>query len=71
MKKYYLALLFIFGVVITITIACQNPAVMNQSAAKENINLAEKSTFNIVVISDLNSQYGSTDYEPEIDVRFV
>ena len=32
-----------------------------------NLYLPPRQDFRIVVISDLNSQYGATDYEPEID----
>ena len=35
--------------------------------ATKNPSLSTKDTVRIVVISDLNSQYGSTNYEPEVD----
>ena len=38
-----------------------------QKTATQNPNVPQKDTVRIVVISDLNSQYGSTDYEPEVD----
>ena len=67
MKYYSLALFFILGFLLAFGVACQNPAVTNQSLEPENIKTTEKNNITIAVISDLNSQYGSTDYEPEID----
>ena len=37
-----------------------------QLAAEINLKLPPRQDFRIVVISDLNSQYGSTEYEPEV-----
>lgn len=51
---------FVSFFIITIN-ACQNK--VNTSELINN----QKETVTIAVISDLNSQYGSTDYEPEID----
>ncbi len=50
---------FIIGLILSFSIACV--PIINSSHTSKNQN------FRIVVISDLNSQYGSTEYEPEID----
>ena len=48
-----------------------NQALQNVSSAsastRENLYIPPRKDFRAVVISDLNSQYGSTEYEPEID----
>ncbi|MBR8829837.1 MAG: hypothetical protein N5P05_001207 [Chroococcopsis gigantea SAG 12.99] len=44
----------------------KNNTVSNQTLV-EAVNVPRKSTVRIVVISDLNSQYGSTTYEAEVD----
>ena len=50
---------FIVGVILGISLAGISIANISQTAATADVR--------IVVISDLNSQYGSTEYEPEID----
>ncbi len=50
---------FIIGLILGISLACAFMANTSQTAATSDVR--------IVVISDLNSQYGSTEYEPEID----
>ena len=37
------------------------------ASTRENLYIPPRKDFRAVVISDLNSQYGSTEYEPEID----
>ncbi|MEL7522266.1 MAG: metallophosphoesterase, partial [Cyanobacteria bacterium J06553_1] len=45
-------------------IAARPPAAIDAVAA--DLYLPPRQDFRIVVISDLNSQYGSTEYEPEV-----
>ena len=42
-------------------------AIVATKPVTNSLILPERQDFRIVVISDLNSQYGSTEYEPEID----
>ncbi len=60
--------LTISGFVISLFFACgiksQNNSLLGKTA--ENLYLPPRQDFRIVVISDLNSQYGSTEYEPEV-----
>ena len=49
----------ILGLILGLSIACAS--ITNTS------QISETQDVRIVVISDLNSQYGSTEYEPEID----
>lgn len=62
-----LYLLFILGFLISISVACQNLALTNKSVEIDNLKTTKLDKIKIAVISDLNSQYGSTEYEPEID----
>lgn len=66
MKKK-LCFLFILGLLINCLISCQNIAVKNKLLGIERDANNIKDTVTIAVISDLNSQYGSTEYEPEVD----
>lgn len=43
------------------------PPVVDDRLAKQGITNPPRGDVRIVVISDLNSQYGSTDYDPEVD----
>ncbi|MGD1919359.1 MAG: metallophosphoesterase family protein [Pleurocapsa sp.] len=56
----FLSLCFAYGII------KQNNATLVVEAAN-NIYLPSRQDFRIVVISDLNSQYGSTEYEPEVE----
>jgi hypothetical protein len=73
MKHYSLSLFFILGLIVSIIAACQyseetdRSIITEQSNTKEEIVAAQKERVTVAVISDLNSQYGATDYEPEID----
>ncbi|MEM8827789.1 MAG: metallophosphoesterase [Cyanobacteria bacterium P01_G01_bin.19] len=59
----------VLGFVLSVCLACQvgNP---NQATSvvdvAQNLYLPAHQDFRIAVISDLNSQYGSTEYEPEV-----
>ena len=61
MKKY-LCILFITSCLLISFYGCKY-----RIAKSELSNNRTKDTVTIAVISDLNSQYGSTEYEPEID----
>ena len=71
-KKRFICLLivsFIFSVCFACT--AKNQSLLNSSTASipttvDNLSLPPSKDFRIVVISDLNSQYGSTEYEPEV-----
>lgn len=73
MKHYSWFLFFSLGLIVSIIAACQYRVVTElaiiteQFNPKEEIIAAKKERVTIAVISDLNSQYGATDYEPEID----
>lgn len=73
MKNHSLTLFFSFGLIVSIITACQYSEETNKSIITEQFNLkkeivaSQKERVTIAVISDLNSQYGATDYEPEID----
>lgn len=73
MKNYSLTLFFIFGFIVSIIAACQyreetnKSIITEQSNTKKEIVAPKKDKITIAVMSDLNSQYGATDYEPEID----
>ena len=63
-KFIYLAYL---GFILTLCFACGiKQDNLNSISAAQNIFLLPRQDFRIVVISDLNSQYGSTEYEPEV-----
>ena len=55
-----------WGFVISLCFACGVKQDSLNSIAAENLFLPPRQDFRIVVISDLNSQYGSTEYEPEV-----
>ena len=73
MKSYSLTLLFIFGFIVSIIAGCQyreetnRSIITEQSNTKKEIVAPQEDKITVAVISDLNSQYGATDYEPEID----
>ena len=73
MKNNSLTLFFSFGFIVNIIAGCQYREETNQSIITEQANTkkeivaSQKERVTIAVISDLNSQYGATDYEPEID----
>ena len=54
-----------WGFIVSLCFACSvksNPGL----TVADNLYLPPRQDFRIVVISDLNSQYGSTEYEPEV-----
>ena len=66
--------LSILGLIFSLCLGCialDRQASQNVSFASanivENLYLPPRKDFRAVVISDLNSQYGSTEYEPEVD----
>ena len=59
--KNNLYFLFALGCCLSLVSSCQALKLENIAAN------TEQNTVNIAVISDLNSQYGATEYEPEID----
>jgi hypothetical protein len=63
-KKQCLALLFLLGLILNGVIACQSSVPINTS---KQVQTSQINPITVAVISDLNSQYGSTEYEPEID----
>ena len=73
MKNQSLTLFFSFGLIVSIITTCQyreetNKSIITEQAnPKKEIVTPQKDRVTIAVISDLNSQYGATDYEPEID----
>ena len=61
--------LLLVGFISSLGLAClaQNPSLLQLSTTNgKNIYIPPHQDFRIVVISDLNSQYGSTTYEPEV-----
>ena len=69
MKRRFFWLL---AIAIVFTISCSQLAESRKAAADlikiaPDLYLPPRKDFRIVVISDLNSQYGATDYEPEVD----
>ncbi|MEM8673810.1 MAG: metallophosphoesterase [Cyanobacteria bacterium P01_G01_bin.67] len=66
MKRRFVWLL-ITGLVFGLTFGCfQDNYRESQATIPESIYLPPQPDLRIVVISDLNSQYGSTEYEPEV-----
>ena len=66
--------LWILGLIFSLClgwIAVDRQALQNISSASantiDNLYIPPRKDFRAVVISDLNSQYGSTEYEPEVD----
>ena len=67
--------LSILGLVFSLCLGCvaldRNQALQNVPSASanivDNLYIPPRKDFRAVVISDLNSQYGSTEYEPEVD----
>lgn len=60
----------VFSLCLGLIAVDSNQALQNipsASATRENLYIPPRKDFRAVVISDLNSQYGSTEYEPEID----
>ena len=62
--------LIVVGLILSLCFTCSiKPESTIQSQTtniSSNLYLPERKDFRIVVISDLNSQYGSTEYEPEV-----
>ena len=73
MKNHSLTLFFVFGFIVSLITGYQyreetnQSIITEQSNTKKEIVTPQKDKITIAVISDLNSQYGATDYEPEID----
>ncbi len=65
------AIKLILGILLGLSIACASITNSSQISASKTDNtkldIPPTQDVRIVVISDLNSQYGSTEYEPEID----
>ena len=60
----------VFSLCLGLIAVDSNQALQNipsASATRENLYIPPRKDFRAVVISDLNSEYGSTEYEPEID----
>ena len=69
MKRRFLWLLAI-ALTITVSFSCIIEGSNLRASLAEiapDLYLPPRKDFRIVVISDLNSQYGATDYEPEVD----
>ena len=58
-KKNKFIWLIVFGLFLSLCFACR-------VKSQDNLYLPPRQDFRIVVMSDLNSQYGSTEYEPEV-----
>ena len=60
--------LSIAGLILSLFFGCMAVARLDSTTVEniQNLNLPPRQDFRIVVISDLNSQYGSTEYEPEV-----
>jgi predicted MPP superfamily phosphohydrolase len=78
MNKRRFALLLIVGIIFSSCIACLNSTIGQTNTIKEtpakvataiteNLDNPPRKDFRIVVISDLNSQYGSIEYDPEVE----
>ena len=76
MNKRRFALLLIVGIIFSSCIACINSTISQINTIKKtpaaititkNLDNPPRKDFRIVVISDLNSQYGSTEYDAEVD----
>ena len=71
LKKLKLLWLTIAGLILSLCLTCgMRLGSSTQSSTidiGDNLYLPEAQDFRIVVISDLNSQYGSTQYEPEVE----
>ncbi|MEO1669920.1 MAG: metallophosphoesterase [Cyanobacteria bacterium J06631_2] len=63
-RAYWLIIGLVFSLMVGYLIAARPPAAIDAVAA--DLYLPPRQDFRIVVISDLNSQYGSTEYEPEV-----
>lgn len=57
----------IVGLLFSSIVGCLALDRLNTKAVGQNLDLPPRQDFRIVVISDLNSQYGSTEYEPEVE----
>jgi hypothetical protein len=55
------------GFILAIVLACSQIDRHSQNSNSVSLSTPADRDFRILVISDLNSQYGSTEYEPEID----
>jgi hypothetical protein len=64
MKNRSLALLFVLGLIFSLGVACQS---LIKIDTIKQLQTSPSNRITIAIISDLNSQYGSTEYEPEID----
>ncbi|MGL5942443.1 MAG: metallophosphoesterase family protein [Waterburya sp.] len=60
---------FLLSLCLTLSLVNQGTSKSETAVTKsvENLYLPSRKDFRIVVISDLNSQYGSTTYDPEVD----
>lgn len=57
----------IFGLVVSLGLGCVSISQsLSKSNVPQNLSLPPRQDFRLVVISDLNSQYGSTEYDPEV-----
>ncbi|MEM6612202.1 MAG: metallophosphoesterase [Cyanobacteria bacterium P01_C01_bin.72] len=63
-SAYWLIISLAFSLLVGCLTVDHSPAVIDTVAA--SLYLPPEQDFRIVVISDLNSQYGSTEYEPEV-----
>ena len=78
MKRWFIWL-SILGLIFSLCLGCiavnQNQVLQNVPSASANIvknlYIPPSKDFRAVVISDLNSQYGSTEYEPEVDTAIA
>ncbi|MGL5077334.1 MAG: metallophosphoesterase, partial [Waterburya sp.] len=71
-KRRFVGLLiigFLLSLCLTFSLVNQGTSKSETAITKsvENLYLPPRKDFRIVVISDLNSQYGSTTYDPEVE----
>jgi predicted phosphodiesterase len=66
---WLLIISFFFSLCLTLSLVNQGTSKSETAITKsvENLYLPPRKDFRIVVISDLNSQYGSTTYDPEVE----
>ena len=80
MRDFKRRFILIVIVILSICVACNHPRVSDRKIIpdpqtsipspennSDNLYIPPRKDVRILVISDLNSQYGSTEYEPEID----
>ena len=60
--------LILLGLILSFCIICGTKEIIQANSLVEtkSLYIPPRQDFRIVVISDLNSQYGSTEYEPEV-----